>query len=146
MMNMGQRGSAIVKINYLLSALLILAAVTWPQIQGLVHKFIYQKDINALFEHIADKQWVYYNKNSRFVPFGFTKNSGQLKELKLNLDKSNSYDFSVIVIDDAELIFRIIAQLKRKIMQKWWFLHGPKAKLNIIYEARLGEKGRIVPK
>ena len=138
---LNQQGSVIAKYNYFIAAILVLAAVLWPHVQEKVDEWIYQREAKQFFELIQEKQLRYSLANNRYLPFKFKNNEKELKELGLDLKKAKYYDFGVIETDKRT--FRIIAQLKPKII-KQWYLIGPKTRLELVYEKKTGEPGRIL--
>ena len=138
---MKQQGSIISVINFLLAALLGLLAGGWFLIQKGCH-WNYQREASAFFQKIEEKEQTYKNINNRYLPFKIEKSAEALKELKLNPHDVSYYDFSVE--QPGQETFRIIAQLKPKILKKW-YLHSPKTtKFRLIYEKKEGAKGKIV--
>ena len=139
---MRQQGSIIAVINFFLAALLFLLAGGWFLIQKGCH-WNYQREANAFFKEIEEKELTYKNINNRYLPFSIKDSAEKLKELKLDPDDADYYNYSVEQKDRET--FRIIAQLKPEILKKW-YLHSPKSKLTLIYEKKEGEKGKIVDK
>lgn len=136
-----QQGSIIAVINFFLAALLFLLAGGWFLIQKGCN-WNYQREASAFFQKIEEKELKYKNINNRYLPFNIEKSKEALKELKLVPDDASYYDFSVEQSDQQT--FRIIAQLKPEILQKW-YLHSPKTtKFRLIYEKKEGAKGRVV--
>ena len=102
----------------------------------------YQREANTFFQMIEAKEIKYKNINNRYLPFNIEKSTEALKELKIDPDDADYYNFSVEQPDQET--FRIIAQLKPEILEKW-YLHSPKtAKFRLIYEKKEGTKGKIV--
>ena len=137
---MRQKSSAITKINFFISACLVLAAAGWFLIQKGCHTY-YQREANNFFEKIGKKEISYKNINNKYLPFNIEKSAEALKLLKLDPKEAKYYNFSVEEIDRNT--FRIIDHLKPEIIKKW-YLHTPKAKFRLVYEKRVGEKGRLV--
>ena len=139
MIKLGQQGSGIARYNFFVAAILVLAAVSWPYVQKATDWY-YQREAKAFFKVIEEKEIQYSLKNNKYLPFGMQNNAIQLKELDLSLNKVKYYDYALIEIDNET--FHIIAQLKPKIVKRW-FLNGPKTKLELIYEKKVGKTGRI---
>jgi hypothetical protein len=135
-----QQGSVVASINMLIAAILVLGAAGWPYLQKAYHKY-HQREANAFFEGIEAKEIKYKNINNKYLPFDLKGSAQALKKLRLNPDDAGYYDFSVQIVDRQT--FRIIAQLKPRIVRKW-YLHNPKAKFNLVYEKKEGEKGRRI--
>ncbi len=136
-----QQGSVIAKYNFLIAAILVLAVVSWPYVQGKVDTWVYQREAKKFFELIQEKQLKYSLTNNRYRPFEFQNNEKELKELDLNLKKAKYYDFGVIEVDNQT--FHIIAQLKPKVIKRWYLI-GSKTKLELVYEKQAGKTGRIL--
>ncbi len=137
---MGQRVSAIARINFSIAALFVLTAVCWPFIQQGMNWY-YQRELNAFFDRIEKgeiKHKLIYNK---YLPFGMKDNAVQLKKLDLDAKDAKYFNFAVVEKDDRT--FFIIAQLKQEIFKRW-YLNGTKTKLRVIYEKKEGETGRLV--
>ena len=140
-MNLNQKGSIIAKYNYLIAAILVLAAVSWPYVQKKTDEWVYQREAKQFFELIQEKQLKYSLINNRYLPFKFQNNEKELNALDLNLKKAKYYDFGVIEIDNQT--FHIIAQLKPKVIKRWYLI-GSKTKLELVYEKKAGKPGRIL--
>ena len=140
-MKLNQKGSIIAKYNYLIAAILVLTAVSWPYVQKKLDEWLYQPEAREFFELIQEKQLMYNLTNNRYLPFKFKKNEKELKALDLNLKDAKYYDFGVIEVDKQTL--HIIAQLKPKIIKRWYLI-GPKTKLELVYEKTAGKPGRIL--
>ena len=140
-MKLNQQGSVIAKYNYLIAAILVLVTVSWPYVQKKVDEWLYQPEAREFFERIQEKQLMYNLTNNRYLPFRFKSNGKELKALGLNLKDAKYYDFGVIEVDKQT--FHIIAQLKPKIIKRWYLI-GPKTKLELVYEKKAGKPGRIL--
>ena len=142
-MKLNQQGSVIAKYNYLIAAILVLAAVSWPYVQEKYDEWVYQREAKQFFELIQEKQLKYSLTNNRYLPFKFQNNEKELKALGLNLKKAKYYDFGVVEVDNQTI--HIIAQLKPKVIKRWYLiLTGPKTKLELVYEKKAGKPGRIL--
>ena len=137
---MRQQGSIIAVINFFLASLLFLLAGGWFLIQKGC-RWNYQREATAFFKEIEEKELKYKNINNRYLPFSIKNSAEKLKELKLDPDDADYYDFSVEQPDKET--FRIIAQLKPEIVKKW-YLHSPKSKIRLIYEKKEGKQGNLV--
>ena len=136
-----QQGSIIAVINFFLAALLFLLAGGWFLIQKGCH-WNYQREATAFFKEIEAKEIKYKSINNRYLPFSIKNSDEKLKELNIDPEDADYYNFSVEQPDQET--FRIIAQLKPEILEKW-YLHSPKtAKFRLIYEKKEGAKGKIV--
>ena len=135
------KGSVIAKYNYLIAAILVLSVVSWPYVQEKVDTWVYQGEAKEFFELIQEKQLKYSLTNNRYLPFKFQNNEKELNALGLNLKKAKYYDFGVIEIDNQT--FHIIAQLKSKVIKRWYLI-GSKTKLELVYEKKAGKPGRIL--
>ena len=138
---LNQQGSVIAKYNYLIAAILVLAAVSWPYVQKKVDEWFYQPEAKQFFELIQEKQLKYSLTNNKYLSFKFQNNEKELNELDLNLNKAKYYDFGVIEVDNQTI--HIIAQLKPKVLKRWYLI-GPKTRLELVYEKKAGKPGRIL--
>ena len=135
-----QQGSIISVINFFLAALLFLLAGSWFLIQKGCN-WNYQREATAFFKEIEAKELKYKSIKNRYLPFSIKNSTEKLKELKLDPDDADYYDFSVE--QPNQETFCIIAQLKPKILKKWYLL-SPKSKIRLVYEKKEGKKGKLV--
>jgi hypothetical protein len=137
---MKERGSLVATINFFLAGLLILAAAGWSIVQKGCNAY-FQREANAFFEKIEERQVRYRNVNNRYLPFTFEENAKAFKELKIDPKDAHYYDYSATETGDR--VLRIAAQAKPEMLRKW-YLHNPGTEVSLVYEKREGQKGKRV--
>ena len=137
---MKQQGSTIASLNLFVAALLVLAGAGWPFVQKGFHWY-FQRETHTFFEKIEQAETTYRNRHNWYLPFSFEKSAQGLQELKLDPKDARYFNYSVEVPERTS--YKIIAQLKPEIIEKW-YLHNRKTKFQLVYEKKEGSKGRLV--
>lgn len=137
---MREKGGIVAKLNFFLSALLIVAGLGWWFVQKGVHQFVYQPEAKETIEMIKKGEEQYRLHNNAYLPF--RKNAAQaLKALEIDLSKTRYYDYSVIR-KDRETI-HIIAELKPEMLKRWYFI-GPKTPFKLVFVQQYGTAGQYL--
>lgn len=137
---MKERGSLVATINFFLAGLLVLAAAGWSLVQKGCNAYS-QREANAFFEKIEEREVRYRNVNNRYLPFTFEESAKAFKELKI--DSKVARYFSYSAVETGDRVLRITAQAKPEMLRKW-YLYTPKTEANLVYEKKEGQKGKRV--
>jgi hypothetical protein len=137
---MKEKGSLVATINFFLAGLLVLAAAGWSLVQKGCNAYV-QREANAFFERIEEKQVRYRNVNNRYLPFNFDESTKAFKELKIDGKDARYYNYSAM--ETADRALRITAQARPELLKKW-YLYNPRTEALLVYEKKEGQKGKRV--
>jgi len=147
---MKEQGNIIFKLNICISVLLIICVFYWPYVQKGVYWY-YKREANFYFDYINKIQEIYKAKNSKYLIFKkncqelppeINPNSSQVQKLKRDLKNTKFYNFTVVQKNSKS--YQIIAQLKKKIIKKWWFFINDETQMQLIYEKKEYEQGKVI--